>query len=157
MSPLRPYACIVGAWRRKAHASQRLRPVCLSFGVSPLFPRLRSCSPGSKAVSPLPAHVAYLEATYANSLIAWLFSLLRMISLRLRTMIWLPACRPMRHHQALIRLDDLTPPVEIIREAIPLRLLTMHCGRIHQLHIFGLQAVRLDIRVRFNAHQCHAQ
>jgi phosphoenolpyruvate carboxylase len=104
---------------------------------------------------PLPAHVAYLEARYANEPYRLALSLLAddLAQASHDDM----AARLLSHapHQALIRLDDLILPVEIIREAIPSPVANDALRTVlHQLHIFGLQAVRLDIRedsTRINA------
>jgi phosphoenolpyruvate carboxylase len=104
---------------------------------------------------PLPDHVAYLEARYANEPYRLALSLLAddlaqasRDDMTARLLSYAP-------HQALIQLEDLIQPVEIIRAAIPSPVANDALRTVYrQLQIFGLQAVRLDIRedsARINA------
>jgi len=104
---------------------------------------------------PLPAHVNYLEERYANEPYRLALSLLAddlaqasRDDMTARLLSYAP-------HQALIQLDDLARPVEIIRDAMPTPIANDALRTVYrQLQIFGLQAVRLDIRedsTRINA------
>jgi len=104
---------------------------------------------------PLPAHVAYLEARYANEPYRLALSLLADDLAQASRDDMTTRLLSHAPHQTLLRLDDLTRPVGIIRDAIPSPIANDVLRTVFlQLQIFGLQAVRLDIRedsTRINA------
>jgi phosphoenolpyruvate carboxylase len=91
--------------------------------------------------------VAYLETRYANEPYRLALSLLAddlaqasRDDMAARLLSYAP-------YQPLIRLDDLIRPMEIIRSAIPSAVAGDMLRTVYrQLQIFGLQAMRLDIR-----------
>jgi phosphoenolpyruvate carboxylase len=59
------------------------------------------------------------------------------------------------HPMKRIKLQDLLTPIDLIAESLPASLTQDEIQKVrHQLHIFGMQAMRLDIREessRYNA------
>jgi phosphoenolpyruvate carboxylase len=108
-----------------------------------------------EARRPLPPHIAYIEERYATEPYRLVLSLLAMDlaeASRDRMTARLLETTP---HEALIKLQDLLKPIDLIAESLPDSLTQDEIRKVlHQLHIFGLQAMRLDIREessRYNA------
>lgn len=104
---------------------------------------------------PFPAHAAYIEERYATEPYRLVLSLLAVdlaVASREDMKSHLISQKP---HRAHISIDSLLEPVEIIAKALPKALAQGELKTVQtQLDIFGLHAVRLDIREdssRFNA------
>ena len=108
-----------------------------------------------EARHPLPPHVAYIEERYATEPYRLVLSLLA-AELAEASRDEMTARLPERTpHQARIKLEDLLEPIDLIAKSLPASLTQDEIQKVrHQLHIFGLQAMRLDIREessRYNA------
>jgi len=108
-----------------------------------------------EARRPLPPHVAYIEERYAAEPYRLVLSLLAAdLAEASRNEM---TARLLDHtpHQARIKLEDLLKPIDLIAESLPASLTQDEIQKVHhQLHIFGLHAMRLDIRedsARYNA------
>src|SRR5574341_165781 len=104
---------------------------------------------------PLPPHVAYIEERYAAEPYRLVLSLLA-ADLRDASREEMTARLLERTpYQARIKLEDLLKPIILVAESLPASLTQDEIQKVlHQLHIFGLHAMRLDIRedsARYNA------
>ena len=138
--------------KHRAALQDLARRLSLSAPLVPLPPDLLAWFESRR---PLPAHVAYLEARYANEPYRLALSLLADDLAQASRDDMTNRLLSHAPQQALLRLDDLTKPVGIIRDAIPSPIANDVLRTVSlQLQIFGLQAVRLDIReasTRINA------
>lgn len=118
----------------------------LSFSA-PLVPPPPDLLAWFESRRPLPVHVAYLEARYANEPYRLALSLLADdLAQASRDDM---AARLLSHssQQILLRQEDLVRPLVIIRDAIPPPVAEDVLQTVYrQVQIFGLQSVRLDIR-----------
>lgn len=108
-----------------------------------------------EARRPLPQHVAYIEERYAAEPYRLVLSLLA-AELAEASRDEMPAHLLERTpYQARIKLEDLLKPIDLIAESLPASLTQDEIQKVrHQLHIFGLHSMRLDIReesTRYNA------
>ena len=108
-----------------------------------------------EARRPLPAHVAYIEERYPAEIYRLVLSLLvedladaSRDEMTARLLEQTP-------HLARINLLELLKPIDIIALGLPASLAQDEIQQVrHQLHIFGLHTMRLDIReesTRYNA------
>lgn len=96
---------------------------------------------------PLPPHAAYIEERYANEPYRLVLSLLSQDLADASRDDMTAHLLRRDPHRAHIHLEDLLEPLEIIAGALPPGLAHGELRtRLQQLHIFGLQAARLDIR-----------
>jgi phosphoenolpyruvate carboxylase len=104
---------------------------------------------------PLPLHVAYIEERYATEPYRLVLSLLASDLAEASRDEMTARLLERAPHQARIRLQDLLKPVDLIASSLPVSLAQDEIQKLRQqLHIFGLHAMRLDIREdssRFNA------
>ena len=104
---------------------------------------------------PLPRHVKYIEERYGAEPYRLVLSLLAADLAEASNDDMTARLLGRMPHQARIKLKDLLEPVELIAETLPDSLKKNVLDKVRQqLNIFGLQAMRLDIREessRFNA------
>ena len=104
---------------------------------------------------PLPPHVKYIEQRYAAEPYRLVLSLLAADLAGASEDDMTARLLGRAPHQARIKLNDLLEPVELIAETLPASLRKNVLDKVRQqLNIFGLQAMRLDIREessRYNA------
>ena len=96
---------------------------------------------------PFPTHAAYIEGRYANEPYRLVLSLLTADLAEASRDNMKAHLLKREPHQALVHLNDLLRPVEIISRAIPpaIAQTELQIAR-RQLQIFGLHAARLDLR-----------
>lgn len=108
-----------------------------------------------EARRPLPPHIAYIEERYATEPYRLVLSLLAADLAEASRDEMTARLLERTPHQARIKLEDLLEPIDLIAESLPASLTQDELQKVrHQLHIFGLQAMRLDIREessRYNA------
>ena len=108
-----------------------------------------------EARRPLPPHVAYIEERYAAEPYRLVLSLLAADLAEASRDDMTARLLERTPHQARIKLEDLLKPIDLIAESLPASLTQDEIQKVrHQLHIFGLHAMRLDIRedsARYNA------
>lgn len=108
-----------------------------------------------EARRPLPSHVAYIEERYATEPYRLVLSLLAADLAEASRDDMTARLLQRTPHQARIKLEDLLKPIDLIAESLPASLTQDEVQKVrHQLHIFGLHAMRLDIRedsARYNA------
>lgn len=108
-----------------------------------------------EARRPLPQHVAYIEERYAAEPYRLVLSLLAADLAEASRDGMTARLLERTPHQARIKLEDLLTPIDLIAESLPTSLTQDEVQKVrHQLHIFGLHAMRLDIRedsARYNA------
>ena len=96
---------------------------------------------------PLPAHVAYIEERYANEPYRLVLSLLASDLADASRDDMTARLLEQTEHQARVKIEDLLSPLENIAGHLPSSLAKDDTERVlQQLHIFGLQSMRLDIR-----------
>ena len=104
---------------------------------------------------PLPKHVAIIEERYAAEPYRLVLSLLAADLKDASSDEMTERLLERKPHQARINLQHLLKPIDIIAPRLPASLAQDEMQNVrHQLHIFGLHAMRLDIREesgRFNA------
>ncbi len=104
---------------------------------------------------PLPPHVKYIEERYSAEPYRLVLSLLAADLAEASNDNMTARLLGRMPHQARIKLKDLLEPVDLIAETFPDSLKKNMLDKVRQqLHIFGLQAMRLDIREessRYNA------
>ena len=104
---------------------------------------------------PLPPHVKYIEKRYAAEPYRLVLSLLAARLAEASNDDMTAHLLGRTPHQARIHMGDLLQPIDLIAATLPASLSKNGTEKIRQqLHIFGLQAMRLDIREessRFNA------
>src|SRR6185503_8056408 len=104
---------------------------------------------------PLPPHVAYIEERYAMEPYRLVLSLLAADLAEASRDEMTARLLERTPHQARIKLEDLLEPIDLIAKSLPASLTQDEIQKVrHQLHIFGLHAMRLDIREessRYNA------
>jgi phosphoenolpyruvate carboxylase len=104
---------------------------------------------------PLPPHVAFIEERYAAEPYRLVLSLLAADLKDASNDGMTERLLENSPHQARINLQDLLRPIDIISASLPASLAQDEIKIIrHQMHIFGLHMMRLDIREessRFNA------
>ncbi|HET7143875.1 MAG TPA: phosphoenolpyruvate carboxylase, partial [Anaerolineales bacterium] len=103
---------------------------------------------------PLPPHVAFIEERYAAEPYRLVLSLLAADLKDASNEGMTEHLLERKPHQARINLQHLLKPINIIASSLPASLAQDEIKTIrHQLHIFGLHMMRLDIReesTRFN-------
>jgi phosphoenolpyruvate carboxylase len=103
---------------------------------------------------PLPPHVKYIEARYAAEPYRLVLSLLAADLAEASNDDMTARLLGRMPHQARIHVEDLLDPINLIASTLPASLSQNEIRKIRQqLQIFGLQAMRLDIREessRFN-------
>src|SRR5688572_7949151 len=108
-----------------------------------------------EARRPLPPHVAYIEERYAAEPYRLVLSLLAADLAEASRDEMTARLLDRSPHQARIKLEDLMKPIDLIAESLPASLTQDEIQKVrHQLHIFGLHAMRLDVRedsARYNA------
>jgi len=104
---------------------------------------------------PLPPHVAFIEERYAAEPYRLVLSLLAEDLKDASNDDMTENLLDRKPHQARINFDHLLKPLAVISENLPASLARDEMKKVlQQLHIFGLHAMRLDIREessRFNA------
>ena len=104
---------------------------------------------------PLPPHVKYIEERYGAEPYRLVLSLLAADLAEASNDDMTTRLLTRMPHQARIQVDDLLQPIDLISTTIPDSLSQNETRKIRQqLNIFGLQAMRLDIREessRFNS------
>lgn len=108
-----------------------------------------------KSRYPLPRHVAYIEERYPDEPYRLVLSLLAADLAEASQDEMTARLLERTPHQARISVEDLLPPIELISRSLPASLTRDEIQKVlRQLHIFGLRAMRLDIRedsARYNA------
>ena len=108
-----------------------------------------------EARRPLPQHVAYIEERYAAEPYRLVLSLLAAELAEASRDEMTAHLLERAPHQARIKLGDLLTPIDLIAESLPASLAQDEIQKVrHQLHIFGLHSMRLDVReesTRYNA------
>jgi len=108
-----------------------------------------------EARRPLPPHVQYIEQRYGTEPYRLVLSLLAADLADASSDDMTARLLERTPHKARIQLDDLHKPISVIAGSLPASLRHDEIQKlIHQLDIFGLQAMRLDIREdssRFNS------
>ncbi|HKJ39567.1 MAG TPA: phosphoenolpyruvate carboxylase, partial [Anaerolineales bacterium] len=104
---------------------------------------------------PLPPHVKYIEERYAAEPYRLVLSLLAADLAEASNDDMTARLLGRTPHQARIHVEDLLQPIDLIASKLPVSLSQGAIEKVRQqLDIFGLQALRLDIREessRFNA------
>ena len=104
---------------------------------------------------PLPRHVAYIEERYAAEPYRLILSLLAADLEDASRDEMTARLLERTPHEPRIKLEDLLNPIDLIAKSLPASLTQDEIQKVlHQLHIFGLHALRLDIRedsARYNA------
>jgi len=104
---------------------------------------------------PLPPHVKYIEERYAAEPYRLVLSLLAADLAEASNDDMTARLLGRMPHQARVHVDDLLKPIDLITSKLPASLSQGAIKKVRQqLDIFGLQALRLDIREessRFNA------
>jgi len=96
---------------------------------------------------PLPSHVAYIEERYVSESYRLILSLLAADLAEASRDDMTAQLLRREPHQARVRLGELLEPVEVIAANVPESLARGEIQKMRQqLHIFGLHAMRLDIR-----------
>jgi len=104
---------------------------------------------------PLPPHVKYIEERYASEPYRLVLSLLAADLADASNDDMTARLLGREPHQARIRVQDLLRPIDLIASTLPVSLSKGEIRKVRQqLNIFGLQAMRLDVREessRYNA------
>ncbi|HJR80854.1 MAG TPA: phosphoenolpyruvate carboxylase [Anaerolineales bacterium] len=104
---------------------------------------------------PLPSHVAYIEERYSTEPYRLVLSLLASDLADASRDDMTARLLERTPHQARIRLEELLKPIDLMAKSLPPILRRDEIEKVlHQLYIFGLHAMRLDIRedsARYNA------
>jgi phosphoenolpyruvate carboxylase len=104
---------------------------------------------------PLPRHVAYIEERYAAEPYRLVLSLLAADLEEASSDKMTARLLERTPHEARIKLEDLLNPIDLIAKSLPASLTQDEIQKVlYQLYIFGLHAMRLDIRedsARYNA------
>jgi phosphoenolpyruvate carboxylase len=96
---------------------------------------------------PLPRHVAYIEERYAAESYRLILSLLASDLAEASRDDMTARLLEQEEHQARVKIDELLKPIESIAGHLPSSLARDEIERVlRQLHIFGLQSMRLDLR-----------
>ena len=120
------------------------RRLSMSSGRLPPSPELAAWI---EARRPLPPHVKYIEERYAAEPYRLVLSLLAADLAEASTDDMTARLLGRAPHRARISLKDLLEPVDLIARTLPETLKNDMFDRVRrQLHIFGLQSMRLDIR-----------
>ena len=100
-----------------------------------------------KSRRPFPPHVAYIEERYAAESYRLVLSLLARDLAEASQDDMTARLLESGEYRARVRIDDLLKPVEMIARHLPVSLAKDEIERVQrQLHIFGLQSMRLDLR-----------
>ncbi|HSM71856.1 MAG TPA: phosphoenolpyruvate carboxylase [Anaerolineales bacterium] len=125
---------VQGLARRLSMSSERL----------PALPELTAWIESRR---PLPPHVKYIEKRYAAEPYRLVLSLLAADLAEASNDDMTARLLGRMPHQARIHVDDLLDPINLIASTLPASLSQNEIRKIRQqLQIFGLQAMRLDIR-----------
>ena len=96
---------------------------------------------------PLPPHAAYIEQRYVDESYRLILSLLAEDLAEASRDDMTARLLEQGEHQARIKIEDLLEPVETISAHLPSSMAGDEIERVRrQLHIFGLQSMRLDMR-----------
>ena len=96
---------------------------------------------------PLPLHVAYIEERYPTELYRLVLSLLANDLAEASRDDMTAHLLERTPHQALIKLQELIKPIDLIASSLPALIAQDEIQNVQrQLNIFGLQALRLDLR-----------
>jgi phosphoenolpyruvate carboxylase len=96
---------------------------------------------------PFPPHVAYIEKRYIAEPYRLVLSFLAGELAEASRDDMTARLLERGEHQARVRIEDLLEPIEMIAAQLPASLAKDEIKRVQrQLHIFGLQVMRLDIR-----------
>ncbi|MCI0609100.1 MAG: phosphoenolpyruvate carboxylase [Anaerolineae bacterium] len=96
---------------------------------------------------PLPPHVAYIEERYATEPYRLVLSLLADDLADASSDDMTARLLERKPHQARMKLHDLLEPLDIISASLPASIAQDEIQKVrHQLQIFGLHSMRLDIR-----------
>lgn len=96
---------------------------------------------------PLPPHAAYIEQRYVAESYRLILSLLAADLAEASRDDMTARLLEQGEHQARIKIEDLLEPVETITAHLPSSMAGDEIERVRrQLHIFGLQSMRLDMR-----------
>jgi phosphoenolpyruvate carboxylase len=100
-----------------------------------------------EARKPLPDHVAYIQERYVAESYRLILSLLAADLAEASREDMTARLLEQGEHQARVTIDDLLKPIEQIAAHVPQSLAKDELERLlRQLHIFGLHAMRLDLR-----------
>jgi len=128
------------------------RRLSISDHISPPPPEITSWIESRR---PLPPHVEYIEQRYSTESYRLVLSLLAADLAEASTDQMTARLLERTPHRARIHLQDLLDPIHVIARSLPDSLRMDEIQKvIHQLNIFGLHAMRLDIREdssRFNS------
>ena len=135
------------------HTLQSLaRRLSMSSERLPVSPDINSWIESRR---PLPPHVKYIEERYAAEPYRLLLSLLAADLAEASNDDMTARLLGRTPHQARVHVDDLLKPIDLVASNLPVSLSQGAIKKVRQqLNIFGLQAMRLDIREessRFNA------
>ena len=140
----------VESHRRTLH--ELARRLSMSDRLLPPPPELTAWIEARRPLSP---HVEYIEQRYSTEPYRLVLSLLAEDLADASQDKMTARLLERTPHKARIQLDDLLNPINIIASGLPASLRHDEIQKlIHQLNIFGLQAMRLDIREdlsRFNS------
>ena len=96
---------------------------------------------------PLPAHVAFIEERYPTELYRLVLSLLANDLAEASRDDMTAHLLQRTPHRALIQLEELIRPIDLIASGLPTSVAQDEVQNVQrQLRIFGLQAMRLDLR-----------
>jgi len=96
---------------------------------------------------PLPQHVAFIEERYVAESYRLILSLLAADLAEASRDDMTARLLESDEHQARVKMDDLLKPVDAIAAHLPPSLAKDEIEKVRrQLHIFGLQSMRLDLR-----------
>lgn len=100
-----------------------------------------------EARQPLPSHVAYIQERYVAESYRLVLSLLAADLAEASREDMTARLLEREEHHARVQLEDLLKPVDLIAAHLPSSLAKDEMERVErQLRIFGLQAMRLDLR-----------
>ena len=100
-----------------------------------------------EARQPLPAHVAYIQERYVAESYRLVLSLLAADLAEASRDDMTSRLLEREEHHARVNIQDLLEPIELIAAHVPPALAKDEIERVQrQLRIFGLQAMRLDLR-----------
>ncbi len=114
------------------------------------LPPPRELSDWIESRRPFPEHVAFIEERYAAESYRLVLSLLARDLADASSDDMTARLLERGEHQARVNIQDLIEPVELIAADLPASLAKDEVERVQrQLHIFGLQSMRLDMREEF--------
>ncbi len=130
--------------KHRASLQNLARHLSMSEHLFPLPPELYQWIESRK---PLPPHVAFIAERYVAEPYRLILSLLAADLADASSVDMTARLLERGEHQAHVNLNDLLEPIATIAAHLPAALAHDEIQiLIHQLHIFGLQAMRLDLR-----------